>query len=131
MRDIVSVRVLHNETRDDSGRHPAWVRGYCEGDRLLEVFATTAFRSRALPTTESVARWMWEIANADAELSPDPRLTRRYREQRVRSLCVGDVVLVDRDAFTYESFSLTKLDVPPVITIDATPPSADATPVGA
>lgn len=92
--------VLYNETKDPQGRHIAWERhceqAYLAGDLLEEKLAVDV--TDGDPEALRVCEYLYAGMNrgSGAEL---PELD----EKRLRSMCIGDVVLVDGRAYVCES----------------------------
>ena len=104
--------MFHNVARD-SGGHPANYRGYQPGHPLVRVFeadvdpaevAVKPMRSapcdpsapRRPITPEQIAAGLFDAFNDDAENLPPAlaALAAAYRARRLRSLSVGDVVVI-------------------------------------
>jgi len=110
------VRVLHN-TSEDVDR---WLKGWAPGQALIEVHRTTiesSFEGHA-DDAEVVAEVCFHRYNAPPEFldGEDRADMEAYRAKRLRSLSVGDVVIVGETAyacrgFGFEAVTLTNDDI--------------------
>lgn len=103
---MVDLKLLGNVAKADGRPSHAWVFGappYHPGDRLVEVWSVSV-EPEPDDTPESLAELLWVLMNAD------DRPTGRY----FRSMCVGDVVVVDDVALVCCAAGFERLDaVPP------------------
>lgn len=88
------VSVFHNVARDEQGRRINWF-GYEPGHPLVRVFEADIGFGDDLGA-EGMADEIWIIGNAEPERLTGARavLARAYRARRLRSLWVGDVVVI-------------------------------------
>jgi hypothetical protein len=92
MTAILTVSNWHNVTRDAGGRH-AGFGGFTPGDQMVKVFTyDTPATGRSAPSSDE-----------------DAALARQYRQRRLRSLSVGDMVVVGETALTVASAGFTPL----------------------
>lgn len=109
------VCVCHKIARDDLDRRINWF-GYEPGHPLVRVFEADIGFGDDLDV-EEVAEEIWIIGNAEPETLTDARaaLARAYRARRLRSLSVGDVVVigdgVDRTALRMEQSGFSRVEV--------------------
>ncbi len=88
------VIVYHNVARDDAGHH-AGFDGYQPGHPLVPVFTyDTELLDGGLPELLRVAEAAFEAFNADPEMlaGRQRELAASYRDRRLRSLSIGDIV---------------------------------------
>lgn len=121
---LVDVRVLHNEERDEAGRWLSIMRGYeAETAALRDVFSLRlADPLRVGEDLETsllrLCEHVYEFTNADADLLPaaDAERARAYRAKHVRSLSIGDVVIVELPdsihAFAVDTVGFKKIAPP-------------------
>jgi hypothetical protein len=88
---MTQVSMLHNTTEDSMGRKTGFSFGYRPGDTLREVFRFHV--SESADDWREVAELAFEVGNIDPGMAADPRV-HEYREARVRSVSVGDVIQV-------------------------------------
>lgn len=88
---MTKVRVLHNVERDENTRFVGMRNGYQPGHDMLEVFVYD------VDAVDYHPEHAYEIFNQDVEWldGADRELARAYRGKQLRSLSVGDVVVVD------------------------------------
>jgi hypothetical protein len=90
------VTVDHNVAADDAGRHLGF-DGYQEGQPVVPVFAYDAhLHDDGMPELLRIAEAAFEAFNADLDMLAgiQRELATRYRDRRLRSLSVGDIVCV-------------------------------------
>jgi hypothetical protein len=90
------VTVYHNIARDDAG-HQLGFDGYQPGHPLVAVFTYDAnLLNGGPPELLRIAEAAFEAFNADPEMlaGAQRKLATRYRRRALRSLSVGDVLLV-------------------------------------
>jgi hypothetical protein len=90
------VTVYHNVARDEAGRHLHF-DGYQPGHPLVPVFTYDALLlDGGLPELLRIAEAAFEAFNADPEMlqGNQRELAARYRDRRLRSMSVGDVLLL-------------------------------------
>lgn len=88
------VTVYHNVTRDETGHHLGF-DGYQPGQPLVPVFAyDVELLDGGMPELLLVAEAAFEAFNADPDMLVGSQrdLATRYRDRRLRSLSVGDVL---------------------------------------
>ena len=119
---IANVRVLHNEERDGE-RWVSIIRGYvAETADLREVFALRVAEPMAAgdnldAALLAICEHVYLVTNADFDvLNPtDEQLARQYRAKQVRSLSVGDVVLIELPDATH-AFTVAVIGMQPIAT---------------
>jgi hypothetical protein len=95
----VTVSVWHNVTHDDAGRHTGY-GGFHPGDQMVKVFIyRTQTRGRR---PEDIAEDAFAAFNDHPRDTEGQALARQYRARRLRSLSVGDLVVVGEAALTVE-----------------------------
>src|ERR1039457_646308 len=92
----VTVSIWHNVARDQAGRHTALLDGCTPGDPMVRVFTYQA-TPRGRPP-EAIAEDAFALANGHPRDAGTARLSRLYYQRRLRSLSVGDVVVVGEAA---------------------------------
>ena len=93
----VTVTIWHNIAVDADGRHTAMLDGYQPGDPVVRVFAYQA--SLAGRTAEQIAEEAYDIFNDHPRNPEGEELARRYyRHRLLRSLSIGDVVVIGEAA---------------------------------
>lgn len=110
----LTVQILHNVTTDEAGRATGWTLGYRRGDQLARVLTYSAPAKEPTAMCEDAFR----IFNVDPEhLAEEERaLATQYRAHQVRSLSMGDVVVIGETAwacarFGWENVSLTSSQI--------------------
>jgi hypothetical protein len=88
----ITVSIWHNVARDQAGRHTAPLDGFTPGDPMVRVFTYQTLPCGRPP--EAIAEDAFALANGHPRDPGSAELSRRYYEQRLRSLSVGDVVAV-------------------------------------
>lgn len=101
-----TVRILHNVTRDHVGRLEGF-DGIRDGHRFVEVFTFDT------DVTGDVYEYAYRVTNAPPEILNDTEraIEADYRTHRVRSVSVGDIVIVDGAAKTVASFGFKDVDL--------------------
>lgn len=90
------VTVYHNVARNEAGHHLGF-DGYQPGQPLVPVFAyDLGLLDGGMPELLLVAEAAFEAFNADPDMLAGSQrdLASRYRDRRLRSLSVGDVLRV-------------------------------------
>jgi hypothetical protein len=88
----ITVTIWHNVAHDGEGRHSAMLDGYQPGDPMVRVFTYQAHPAGRTP--EEIADEAFDTFN-DHPRDPDGAdLACAYYGRRLRSLSVGDVVVV-------------------------------------
>ncbi|WP_329242855.1 hypothetical protein OG417_44865 [Actinoallomurus sp. NBC_01490] len=110
------VSVYHNIARDEQGRMISWF-GYQPGHPLVHVID---FEVGVVPTDGpgigTLTEEVWIIGNANPQTltGAHATLARAYRARRLRSLLVGDVVVIgdgdDRVALSLDKAGLSRVD---------------------
>jgi hypothetical protein len=95
---VLTVSIWHNVTRA-AARRPTGYDGYRAGDEMVRVFACDIpADGRDLARTAEDA---YAIGNAAPGLTgPAAALAARYAQRRLRSVSVGDVVVIGDAALT-------------------------------
>jgi hypothetical protein len=94
---VLTVSIWHNVTRDPEGRHAGFA-GFTPGDEMVKVFTYDTPASGRSPA--GIAEDAFAAFN-DAPLTEETAaLARQYRQRRLRSLSVGDMVVVGETALT-------------------------------
>jgi len=88
---MITVTIWHNTAADEHGRPTAMLDGYRPGDPMVAVFTYQADPARG---PEAVAEDAFGIFNGHPRDARDADLARAYYERQLRSLSVGDVVVV-------------------------------------
>jgi len=93
----VTVTIWHNIAVDAHGRHTAMLDGYQPGDPVVAVFTYQA--DPAGRTAEEIADEAYDIFNDHPRNPEGEELARRYyRHRLLRSLSIGDVVVIGEAA---------------------------------
>jgi hypothetical protein len=106
MTIMLTVSIWHNVTRHPDGRHSGFA-GFTPGDQMVKVFTydtPATGRSPASIAEDSFAAFNNAPCSDDAAA-----LARQYRQRRLRSLSVGDMVVVGETALTVASAGFTPL----------------------
>lgn len=92
------VRIMHNVERDENTRFVGMLNGYQPGHDMLEVFVYD------VDDVDYHPEHAFEIFNQDVDWldGRDRELAKAYRDKNLRSLSVGDVVVVDDVAHAVE-----------------------------
>lgn len=111
----VRVRILHNVAKDELGRSLGWMDGWHADHAMVEVFA---YDSYVCPDVEAAYREA-ELAFRLFNVGDDPTfgepspIALEYRALRLRSLSVGDVVVVgDLAALACASMGWERINLP-------------------
>ena len=110
----MTVRIFHNTTTDDSGRHVGYF-GYEPDHTLTEVFA---FQGTFATAEDAAERAFWLFNVGDDTRQPEgahPDAV-AYRSRGLRSLSVGDVVLAGDVALACASRGWTRISTPDAAT---------------
>lgn len=106
---MTDFAIFHNIAQDELGRSPALLRGYKPGDPMVEVFRWTE-DNLVMPATDGRAAdrafFMFNVGHQpemNAGGQPNP-VALEYRGRHLRSLSVGDIVVIDGRAHAVESF---------------------------
>lgn len=100
----MKVEILHNVTKDDDGRLVGFF-GLKPGHQLKTVFTYEA-------TVRDGYEHAYEFTNEPIPSSDlNSVLVREYRSRKLRSLSVGDVVIVDGVPQTVKSFGYGPIDL--------------------
>ena len=106
MTAMLTVSIWHNVTRDPEGRH-AGFGGFTPGDQMVKVFTyDTPATGAALPASPRTRSPPSTTPPASDEAAA---LARQYRQRRLRSLSVGDMVVVGETALTVASAGFAPL----------------------
>jgi hypothetical protein len=105
---MTRVTIFHNVTRNEEGRLVNFDR-YATGAPLVRVFAYDSFRA---DSAEKLAENAFYLFNVDpCFMQPDDyEIARSYRDRGLRSVSVGDVIMVGGAAFTVERTGFGALD---------------------
>ena len=87
----ITVTIWHNVAFDGQGRHTAMLDGYQPGDAMVAVFAYQADPGRP---AEGIADEAFAIFNKHPRDAAGAELARAYYGRSLRSLSVGDVVVI-------------------------------------
>lgn len=109
MADTVTIRMFHNTATDSEGRSLGMAIGFQPGHRLEPVFQYRVPIDGGFDV-HRLADDAFEVGNADEEFAHRPTVVRAYRSRQVRSLSVGDVVIVNDKAVAVDSFGFSDLD---------------------
>jgi hypothetical protein len=101
----VFIRIFHNAARDDEGRNLGFF-GHKPEQPMVLVFAYT----RSLPSDDHAL----EDAYREFNIGEGP-LARDYRERKLRSLSVGDVVAIGDRYYACADAGWERLSVPIVL----------------
>lgn len=112
--------VLHNVTTDADGGHPAWLRGYADGDSMETVFTYGSWGPNANqddpydPALVAAAlSEAFELCNIYGDPMyvdhPCHATALRYRLGRNRSLSKGDAVMLGERFYVVESLGWAEL----------------------
>jgi hypothetical protein len=106
MTAMLTISIWHNVTRDPEGRH-AGFGGFTPGDQMVKVFTydTPATGRSPAGIAEDAFAALNDAPRSDAAAA----LARQYRQRRLRSLSVGDMVVVDETALTVASAGFASL----------------------
>ncbi len=88
----ITVTIWHNVARDQHDRPTGMLEGYHPGDPAVRVFTYQADLAGRAP--EEIAEEAFAICNGHPRDARGADLARRYYERELRSLSVGDVVVV-------------------------------------
>ncbi|HUZ52975.1 MAG TPA: hypothetical protein VMU94_10665 [Streptosporangiaceae bacterium] len=95
MTAMLTVSIWHNVTRDPEGRH-AGFGGFTPGDQMVKVFTYDTPATGGSPA--DIAEDAFAAFN-DVPLSDEAAgLARQYRARALRSVSVGDMVVVGETA---------------------------------
>lgn len=129
------VCVCHNVARDDQDRGINWF-GYEPGHPLVRVFEADVGFENDLGA-EDLAEEIWIIGNAEPETltGAGAVLARAYRARCLRSLSVGDVVVigdgVDRTALSVDQAGFARVEVDSLTIVTTREHGTEPWPVGA
>jgi len=107
----VRVTIFHNVARDGHGRHICF-DGYQPGQPLVPVFAYDVdLPSGEMPGLLLIAEDAFEMFNADLDWLTGPKLelAARYRQAKLRSLSVGDVVRLGGTALACDAVGFRQI----------------------
>lgn len=92
----ITVRVFHNVARDENGRMVNFV-GWRPHHEMVLVFAYE-LPAAAKVTPQQIADEAFAMFNGFPESDAGRELTERYYQRRLRSLSVGDIIMVGEAA---------------------------------
>lgn len=128
------VRIYHNVARDHDG-HMIHFLGYEQGHPLVPVFDADIDLSH--PDWANLPEAIFEACNVDVDQIDGPMrsLARAYRERRLRSLSVGDVVVIgdgdDRIALKVAQMGFSPVPTAELNVVNETDHGTEPWPVGA
>jgi hypothetical protein len=113
IKEDIAVRltIYHNVARDGHGRHTGF-DGYLPGQPLVPVFAyDVELVDGGMPELLLLAEQAFEAFNADPVLLAGRQrdLATQYRNLRLRSLSVGDVVRAGETTLACENFGFREV----------------------
>ena len=97
MTAMLTVSIWHNVTRDSEGRHTGF-GGFTPGDQMVKVFTYDTPAEGRSPA--DIAEDAFAAFNDAPRSDQAAALARQYRQRRLRSLSVGDMVVVGETALT-------------------------------
>ena len=103
---MLTVSIWHNVTRDPEGRHTGF-GGFTPGDQMVKVFTYNTPASGRSP--QEIAEDAFAAFNDAPSSGEAAALARQYRQRRLRSLSVGDMVVVGETALTVCSAGFARL----------------------
>lgn len=106
----MQVHIFHNVTRDGFGRPIGILDGYQPGHDLAEVFAYDTDRTDPYAEAQN-AFFLFNVGDDPSFGEPKP-LALDYRAKGLRSLSVGDVVVVGDVALACASFGWDAVQPP-------------------
>jgi hypothetical protein len=106
MTAILTVSIWHNVTRDPEGRHTGF-GGFTPGDQMVKVFTYDPPAGGCSPA--GIAEDAFAAFNDAPRSGEAAALARQYRQRRLRSLSVGDMVVVGETALTVARAGFTPL----------------------
>lgn len=111
---VVKITIWHNEETDSEGRHPAWVRGYRATDRLVRVMEDFELEVRDAANVVWIAEGCFQGASREFGQIPEwtEPIAEHYMREGLRSLSVGDVVVVDGDAVVCDKIGWIAVSTP-------------------
>ena len=117
-----TIIIYLNVQHDADGRPTGMLDGYQYGDEVTPVFAYSP-EGKDDYTPAMLAEDAFRIFNAPQEyLSPaDVKIEARYRANKLRSLSVGDIVMVDGEVFAVAVTGWRRIE-------EAVPPNASPNP---
>jgi hypothetical protein len=108
MTAVLTVSIWHNVTRDAEGRH-AGFGGFTPGDQMVKVFTYDLLPGGSRDLT-AIAENAFAIGNGAPGLdSRGAELAARYARRMLRSVSVGDMVVVGETALTVASAGFAPL----------------------
>lgn len=114
----MQIQVFHNVTKDAHGRHVGMLDGYRAGHDLALVYEYTVPDDKSARflldgrTYAEDAFHLFNVGDDPAYGTPDPRAV-EYRAKRLRSLSVGDVVVVGERAYACAALGWDPIAGPP------------------
>jgi hypothetical protein len=105
---MTRVTIFHNVARDEKDQ-PVNFDGYAAGAPLVRVLEYDSLRTYS---AEKLAEEAFYLFNVDpCFMQPDDcEIARRYRERDLRSVSVGDVIMVGGAAITVERTGFGSID---------------------
>lgn len=97
---LITVTVFHNVARSQDGRPTALLDGFTPGDPVVRVFTCQIPAGGQSP--EAIAEDAFAAFNGHPRDAGAAELSRRYYQRQLRSLCVGDLVVVGEAALMCE-----------------------------
>jgi hypothetical protein len=93
------ITIWHNVARDVHGRHTGFA-GFTPGDEMVKVFSYETESSGR--TAEQIAEHAFTLTNDAPDGQEAIELARQYRARQLRSVSVGDLVVVGEIPLTVE-----------------------------
>lgn len=103
------VTIFHNEARDALGRPLGILDGYQPGHPMREVFTYDAGEPAPLDQIAETAFMLFNVGDDPTFGTPDPTAV-AYRARNLRSLSVGDVVVIAGRAVACASHGWTPVE---------------------
>jgi hypothetical protein len=110
---VPRVTIFHNTARDEHG-HAIGFDGYQPGQPLVPVFAyDVEFLDGGVPELLLIAEQAFEMFNVDLDMLTGRKreLATQYRHKMLRSLSVGDVLMIGNTALACDAVGFR--EIPP------------------
>jgi hypothetical protein len=109
----IQVRVLHNTTRDGLGRLVGYVDGYQPDHTLEEVYTYPAPVDSDPMKVAEVAFFLFNVGDDPDFTNGEPHPTAiDYRTHQLRSVSVGDVIVVGTEALACGAYGWERIELP-------------------